>query len=134
MGLAGIALAERRAAELAAPDDERVVEHARAPSGPAPAPPTGRRCPALLFELREQVAVLVPAGVHELHEPHAPLEQPAGDQAVVGERALAAGRRARSASSVGFGSFEKSTRSGTLVCIRNAISYWAMRVSISGSP
>ena len=35
-----------------------------------------------------QVAVLVPAGVHELDEPHAALGQPAGHQAVVGERAL----------------------------------------------
>ena len=32
-----------------------------------------------------------------------------------------------------WGSSEKSTKSGTLVCIRNASSYWAMRVAISGS-
>ena len=31
------------------------------------------------------------------------------------------------------GSVEKSTSSGTLICIRNASSYCAMRVSISGS-
>ena len=35
--------------------------------------------------------MLVPAGVHQLHEPDAPLEQPAGDQAVVRERALSQG-------------------------------------------
>ena len=32
------------------------------------------------------------------------------------------------------GSFDRSVSSGTEVCIRNAISYCAMRVSISGSP
>ena len=32
----------------------------------------------LLLELGEEVAVLVPAGVHQLHEPDAPFEQPAG--------------------------------------------------------
>ena len=37
-------------------------------------------------------------------------------------------------SSTSCGSFEKSVSSGTLVCIRYAISYCAMRVAISGSP
>ena len=32
------------------------------------------------------------------------------------------------------GSFERSVSSGTEVCIRNAISYCAIRVEISGSP
>ena len=78
-----VTLAERGPAELAAPDHERVFEHAallevadergRGPLG----------VDALLFELREQVVVLVPTRVHELHEAHPVLEQPAGDQAVV---------------------------------------------------
>src|SRR5205814_36931 len=33
-----------------------------------------------------------------------------------------------------FGSFAKSVSSGTLACILYAISYWAIRVAISGSP
>jgi hypothetical protein len=37
-------------------------------------------------------------------------------------------------SSVAADSFERSVNSGTLVCIRNAISYCAIRVWISGSP
>ena len=37
----------------------------------------------------DQVAVLVPRLVEDLHEPHAALEQPAGQQAGVGERRLA---------------------------------------------
>ena len=37
----------------------------------------------------DQVAVLVPGFVEELHEAHAALDQPAGQQAVVGERRLA---------------------------------------------
>ena len=78
--------------------------------------------------------MLVPAGVHELHEPHAALDQAAGHQAVVGERALLASRRGPYMSRTCCGSFERSVSSGTLVCILYAISYWAMRVAISGSP
>ena len=37
-------------------------------------------------------------------------------------------------SKVRAGSFDRSVSSGTDVCIRKAISYWAMRVAISGSP
>ena len=36
-------------------------------------------------------------------------------------------------SSIFFGSFVKSISPGTLACMRNAISYWAIRVVISGS-
>ena len=39
--------------------------------------------------------MLVPAGVHQLHEAHAALGQPAGHQAVVGEACPAASRRGR---------------------------------------
>ena len=88
LGVGRVALAERRAAELAAPDDERVVEQSALLEILHQRGRRGVGVPALLRELREEIAVLVPAGVHELHEPHAALEQPPGDQAVVGERAL----------------------------------------------
>ena len=130
IGLGNVALAERRAAELAAPDDQRVVEH---PALLQVLDQRGGRPSVswhLLLELGEEVAVLVPAGVHQLHEPDAPFEQPPGDQAVVRERALASRLGAVLSSSGRL--LERSTRSGTLDCIRKAISYWAMRVSISG--
>ena len=81
-----------------------------------------------------QVAVLVPAAVEELDEPHAALDQPAGEQAVGGEGAGLAGVGAVQVErALGLAS-TRSVSSGTLVCIRKAISYCAMRVSISGSP
>jgi hypothetical protein len=62
------------------------------------------------------VAVVVPVGVIELHEPHAALDQPAGQQAVVGERRLA---RLGAVHLQGRGVFpERSISSGALVCIR----------------
>ena len=84
------ALDHRRAAELAAPDRPACRR-------------AGPRCfrslisaaqawsVSLQFFLRscDQVAVLVPGFVEELHEAHAALDQPAGQQAVVGERRLA---------------------------------------------
>ena len=48
---------------------------------------------ALDFELGVEIAVLVPAAVHELDEAGAAFEQAAGDQAVVGEGAFAHARR-----------------------------------------
>jgi hypothetical protein len=42
----------------------------------------------LLFQLGEQIVVLVPAGVHALDEAHAALDESAGDEAVVGKGAL----------------------------------------------
>jgi hypothetical protein len=43
---------------------------------------------ALAADLPRQVAVLVPAAVHELHEPHAALDHPPRQQAVAGESAV----------------------------------------------
>ena len=78
------ALGIDRAAEFAAPDDQRIVEQAavleifdqrgRGLIGVA----------ALPFQCARQVAVLVPAHVEELNEPHAAFGQPAGQQAVGG--------------------------------------------------
>ncbi len=82
-----LALAVDGAAELAAPDDQRVVEQAAL----LEVGDQGRRrlvgVAALRCDLLGQVAVLVPAAMKELHEPHAPLAQPPGQQAVGGEGA-----------------------------------------------
>ena len=91
MVVAAVALGARRAAELGAPDDDRLVEH-----------------PALLEVLQQagdrqvhlgrELAVVgldagvgVPgaaaaAAVEDLHEPHAALDQPPGRQAEPAER------------------------------------------------
>ena len=87
----------------------------------------------VVVEVCAAAAVVVPVVVVELHEPHAALDQPAGQQAVVGERRLArlgavqVERLLRSRCA-------RSISSGALVCIRKAISYEAIRVAISGSP
>ena len=125
-------LGHRRAAELAGPDDQRVVEHAallqvgdQRHAGAVDL--LGLQRDALLH-----AAVMVPVLVIELDEPHAALGQPAGEQAVRGERAVAR------LAAVELETFcrlrrSRSISSGTLACIWNAISYWAMRVAISGS-
>ncbi len=72
---------------------------------------------ALDLELRGQIAVLVPAGVHELHEAHAALGEPAGHQAVVGEAALPLHVGAVHVENVLAAPCERSVSSGTLVCM-----------------
>ena len=79
-----LALAVDGPAELAAPDDQRVVEQ---PALLQVRDQRGRRLigvAALAGDLRGQVRVLVPAAMEELDEPHAALGQPAGQQAVGG--------------------------------------------------
>ena len=82
---------------------------------------------------RGKIVMLIPPALIELNETHPALRQPPRQQAIRGVRAGLARirpvhlKRAR-------GSFERSINSGTDVCIRYAISYCAMRVSISGSP
>ena len=81
-------LDRRRAAELAAPDDQRVVEQPallqvreQAPRWP------GRTAPARRRWLTLEVVVAVPrltGAVPDLHEAHAALEQPPGDAAAAG--------------------------------------------------
>ena len=83
------ALDHRRAAELAAPDDQRLVEQAALLEVLDQGGAGLVGVVAVLLEVVDQVAVLVPGFVEELHEAHAPLDQPAGQQAVVGERRLA---------------------------------------------
>ena len=87
--VAAVALGHRRAAELAAPDDQRVVEHAALLEIVHQ-----RRRAAIDFlgragDVAFHVAVVVPVAVIELDEPHAALGQPPGQQAVGGERAVA---------------------------------------------
>ena len=87
-------LVHRRAAELAAPDDQRVVEQAalleigqQAVDRPVGLPAEMRQ---LLDDvLAERGAVRVPAAMVELHEADAALDEPPRQQAVVGERRLA---------------------------------------------
>ncbi len=87
-GFCGIPLTEGSPSELAAPHHEGVLQQSSffqiEQQGGA-----GSVCvAALLFQLGEEVAVLVPAGVHELHEPSASFEKAACDQGVVRERAF----------------------------------------------
>ena len=78
----------------AAPDDQRVVEQA------ALLQVFDQRGARLVgvatldFELRVEIAVMVPAGVEALHEADAPLDQPPSHQAVVGKRSLPSDIRA----------------------------------------
>ena len=130
------ALAVDRAAELAAPDDQRVVEQAallevldqrgrRAGRRPC----TGRGSGSGRLPCWSQPRWI------ELDEPHAALGHPAGEQAVAGEAAVGVRRRrCRTCRASASARSDRSVSSGTLVCMRKAISYWAMRVLISGSP
>ena len=115
-------LAHRRAAEFAAPDDQRVVQQAALlqvldQRGGRADRPRGNGRRAACRGRVSGVAVVVPVGVIELHEADAALDQPPGQQAVVGERRLArlgAVRRPASACV----SPDRSISSGALVCMR----------------
>ena len=80
-----------------------------------------------------QAAVVVPAGMIELDEPDAALGQPPGQQAVGRERARLAGVGAVKLEDVFGLASSRFITSGTEVCIRYAISYWAIRAWIAGS-
>ena len=80
------ALRIHRAPKLAAPDDERVIEHAAFFE-------LGQKrggglvgVVALAFDATGQVVVLVPAAMVELDEAHTPLGEPTGEDAVRGIR------------------------------------------------
>ena len=75
---------------------------------------------------------MVPVAMVELDEAHAALGQPPRQQAVVGERAGLARVRAVEVETCSRLLRDRSVSSGTDDCIRNAISYCAMRVAISG--
>ena len=119
-------------AELAAPDHERIFQH------PAllQVLNQGRArlvgVLAVVLQVVDQVAVLVPRLVEDLHEPHASLQQPARQQAGVGERRL--GR----VSTIQVQHVLRLPRDVHHLrrdcCIRKAISNELIRVAISGSP
>ena len=83
------ALHHRRAAKLAAPEHERVVEQAALFQIAHQRGAGLIGVLAVLGEVLLEIAVLVPGFVEQLHETHAALEQAPGQQAVVGERRLA---------------------------------------------
>ena len=84
------ALRHRRAAELAAPDHQRVFEQAALLEVGQQAGDRLVDGPGVVLVALLQVRVLVPAVVAEVlaeqfDEPHAPLDQPPGDQALAAE-------------------------------------------------
>ena len=87
VGRRQLALGIAGAAELAAPDDERVVEHAPALQVRDQGGAGLIGLPALPLDALRQVVVLIPALVIELDERDAALGEPARQQTVGGERA-----------------------------------------------
>jgi hypothetical protein len=79
----------RRAAEFAAPDDERLIEQAALLEILDEGGAGLVDVEAVLLQIGGQVAVLVPRLVEELDEADPALDQAAAEQAVVGEGALA---------------------------------------------
>jgi hypothetical protein len=87
-GICRITLPERCATELAAPDDERIIQHAAFLQVLHECRGWTFGIDTLLFKLSEQIAVLIPAGMHQLHKANSTFQQASSNQAVVGERAL----------------------------------------------
>src|SRR5437868_2596886 len=79
-----------RAAELAAPDDERIVEQAALLQVGDQRGGWLIDVLALSADLPRQIAVLVPAAMQELHEAHPALDHAPGQQAVARETAVPA--------------------------------------------
>ena len=88
LGAGWIALPKGCAAKLTAPGHQGVVEHAPL----FEVEHEGRRralgVATLHLQVAEKIAVLIPAGMHQLYKSHTSLEQPSGDEAVVGEAAF----------------------------------------------
>src|SRR5262245_52569008 len=95
---AGAIFAQRRAAEFAAPDHERIVEH------PALFQVFQQRRDRLVghaaverqFDI--QIAVMVPRSMVDVYEPHVALDQSPSEQAISSERAILS----RAAGAIGF--------------------------------
>ena len=129
-----VALDERRAAEFAAPDHQRVVEQAALLQILRPGPPTAGRCRGTGCTVRWSGCCAGPsrrASAARTARRARPAGGPSGSCRRTCPAACTSGPYM---SSVAGDSSEKSVSSGTLACIRYAISYWAMRVAISGSP
>ena len=78
--------------------------------------------------------MLVPPAMIDLHETDAALGQAPRQQTHSRRTCRACALPVRRDRALAWALSEMSVRSGTEVCIRKAISYWAMRVWISGSP
>ena len=81
------ALAIHGSAELAAPDHQRLVEHAEPFQVGDEAVAGVIHVAALDRQVGHEVAVLVPAAMEDLREAHPAFREPAGQQAARGERA-----------------------------------------------
>ena len=79
------ALHHRRAAELAAPDDQRIVEQAALLQVLHQGGAGLVGVLAILLQVLLEIAVLVPRFVEQLHEADAALDKAPREQAVVGE-------------------------------------------------
>ena len=86
-----------RAAEFAAPDDERLVEQAALLQVLDEAVARLIDVAALVGQPAGDVGVRVPIVVIDLHEPHAALDQPPREQRRVGETCRVSSRRRRRA-------------------------------------
>ena len=82
-------LDHRRAAELAAPDHERVLQHSALLQVLDQRRARLVGLLAVVLDVAHQAVVLVPRFVEDLDEPHPALQQPPRQQAGVGERRLA---------------------------------------------
>ena len=80
-------LRHRGAAELPAPDDERVVQQPALPQVLQQGRDRAVDLAALLLQLGVDPGVVVPPAERQLHEPDAALDQPPGQQAAAGELA-----------------------------------------------
>ena len=88
LGLGRVPLPKGGPAKFTPPDHQRVSEQATLLEVEHQGCRRALSVAALLLQLREQVVVLIPAGVHQLHEAGAPLQHPAGNEAVGGESSL----------------------------------------------
>jgi len=84
----GTALNHRRPPELAAPDDERVVEQAPLLQVAHKRGTGFVRIATVGLQIVHEVPVLVPGFVKKLHAAHATLDHAAGQQAISRERRL----------------------------------------------
>lgn len=87
-GIGGVTLTEGCASKFAGPDNERVIEHAAFFEVVNEGSGWLFGITALFSELRMEVSVLIPAGMHELNEANATFEESSGDKAVIGEGAF----------------------------------------------
>ncbi len=112
-----LALQERRATELTAPDDQRIVQQAALLK--VFDQRRGRRVgiATLDFQLCVQIAMLIPTGVHQLDKPHAAFARAVGPSGSCRRTIPCAVTSGPYMSSTCCGSLQKSVSSGTEACI-----------------